>query len=66
MYLGVVFLLTVRGISGTTVDVLIVVYIGFRLLHSLIHIAGLNPTFRLFSLGIQFSCLVTLTALALF
>ncbi|WP_309235946.1 MAPEG family protein [Planktothrix sp. FACHB-1365] len=65
LYLGVVFLLTVRGISGTTVDVLIIVYIGFRLLHSLIHIAGLNPNFRLFSLVIQFSCLVTLTVLAL-
>ncbi|MBR8832943.1 MAG: MAPEG family protein [Stigonema ocellatum SAG 48.90 = DSM 106950] len=66
LYGGVVFLLTVRGISGTAVDLLIVVYIGFRLVHSVIHIAGLNPTFRLLSLVIQLGCLVALTALALF
>lgn len=65
LYLGVVFLLTVRGISGTVVDALIIVYIVFRLLHSLIHIAGLNPIFRLFSLIIQFGCLISLTVLAL-
>ncbi len=66
LYLGVVFLLTVRGVSGTVVDVLVVVYIGFRILHSLIHIAGIDPKFRLLSLAIQLSCLVTLTTLALF
>lgn len=65
LYLGVVFLLTVRGVSGTVVDILVEVYILFRLLHSLIHIAGLNPQYRLFSLIIQFGCLVTLTVLAL-
>ena len=65
LYLGVVFLLTVRGVSGTVVDVLIVVYIVFRIVHSLIHIAGINPTFRLLSLAIQLSCLVALTTLAL-
>lgn len=52
LYIGVVFLLTVRGVSVTAVDSLIVVYIVFRLVHSVIHIAGLNPTFRLLSLGI--------------
>jgi uncharacterized MAPEG superfamily protein len=66
LYLGVVFLLTVRAVSGTVVDVLIVVYIVFRIVHSLIHIAGLDPRFRLLSLVIQFGCLLTLTALALF
>lgn len=66
LYLGVVFLLTVRGVSGTVVDVLVVVYIGFRILHSLIHIAGVDPKFRLLSLAIQLSCLVALTTLALF
>lgn len=66
LYLGVVFLLTVRGVSGTVVDWLIVVYIVFRLVHSGIHIAGINPTFRLLSLVIQLSCLLALTALALF
>lgn len=66
MYLGVVFLLTVRGVSGTVVDVLIVMYIAFRIVHSLIHIAGLDPKFRVLSLAIQFTCLVALTTLALF
>ena len=66
LYLGVVFLLTVRGVSGTAVDSLVVAYIGFRLAHSLIHIAGLNPLYRVFCLGIQFVCLVALIVLAIF
>jgi uncharacterized MAPEG superfamily protein len=66
LYLGVVFLLTVRGVSGTLVDLLIVVYIVFRLVHSVIHIAGIDPTFRFLSLVIQLGCLLALTALALF
>jgi uncharacterized MAPEG superfamily protein len=66
LYLGVVFLLTVRAVSGTVVDVLIGVYIVFRIVHSLIHIAGLDPKFRFFSLVIQFGCLLTLTTLAIF
>ncbi|MBD0310067.1 MAG: MAPEG family protein, partial [Microcoleus sp. T1-bin1] len=66
LYLGVVFLLTVRGVSGTAVDLLIVVYILFRLVHSVIHIAGLDPKFRFFSLIIQLSCLVALTIMAVF
>lgn len=61
LYLGVVFLLTVRGVSGAVVDSLIVVYIVFRLVHSVIHIAGLDPRFRLLSLVIQLGCLVALT-----
>ncbi|MEG4916556.1 MAPEG family protein [Microcoleus sp. B7-D4] len=64
LYLGVVFLLTVRGVSGTAVDLLIVVYILFRLVHSAVHIAGLDPKFRLLSLVIQLSCLVALTIMA--
>lgn len=66
LYLGVVFLLTVRGVSGTAIDVLISVYIAFRLVHSVIHIAGLDPTLRLISLGIQLICLITLTILGVF
>lgn len=65
LYLGVLFLLTVREISGTAIDLLIATYIGFRLLHSGIHIAGLNPIFRVISLAIQLSCLVALTVLAI-
>jgi uncharacterized MAPEG superfamily protein len=66
LYVGVVFLLTVRGVSGTVVDLLIVVYIIFRIVHSAIHIAGIDPRFRLLSLVIQLSCLLALTTLALF
>ncbi|HEY9725419.1 MAG TPA: MAPEG family protein [Chroococcales cyanobacterium] len=66
LYLGVVFLLTVRGVSGTVVDLLIAAYIVFRLVHSMIHIAGIDPKFRFLSLLIQLSCLLALTTLALF
>ncbi len=66
LYIGVVFLLTVRGVFGTAVDALVIVYIVFRLVHSAIHIAGINPMFRLLSLVIQLVCLVALTALAIF
>ncbi|OLP18494.1 hypothetical protein BST81_10455 [Leptolyngbya sp. 'hensonii'] len=66
LYLGVVFLLTVRGVSGTVVDALVVLYMAARLTHSMIHIAGMNPVFRLSSLAIQLVCLVALTGLAIF
>lgn len=66
LYLGVVFLLTVRGVSGTVINVLVVIYIGFRILHSLIHLADFNPKFRVLSLVIQFGCLIALTKLAIF
>ena len=65
LYLGVVFLLTVRGISGTAIDVLVIAYILFRLIHSAIHVAGLNPMYRVICLAIQFSCLIALTTLAI-
>lgn len=66
LYLGVVFLLTVRGISGTTIDSLAVTYIVFRLMHSLIHIARINPNFRVLCLAMQFSCLIALIILSTF
>jgi uncharacterized MAPEG superfamily protein len=65
LYLGVAFLLTVREISGTAIDVLVITYIAFRLIHSLIHIAGLNPIFRVICLAIQFGCLIALIKLAI-
>jgi uncharacterized MAPEG superfamily protein len=65
LYLGVVFLLTVRGVAGTEIDALIIMYIAFRLIHSAIHLAGLNPIFRVLCLGIQFGCLIGLTILAI-
>lgn len=64
LYLGVLFLLTVRGTSGGAIDVLAGVYIAFRLVHSLIHIAGLDPLLRVICLAVQFGCLLGLTALA--
>jgi uncharacterized MAPEG superfamily protein len=64
LYLGVVFLLTVRGISGGAVDLLVSIYIIFRLLHSIVHIVGADPRLRILSLAIQFSCLISLIVLA--
>jgi uncharacterized MAPEG superfamily protein len=66
LYLGIVFLLIVRGASGTEINILIGIYIAFRLAHSIIHVADLNPTLRAICLGIQFSCLIGLTALGVF
>lgn len=66
LYLGVVFLLVLRGVSGGIVDLLVSVYITSRLLHSVIHIAGANPILRVVSLGVQFSCLVSLISLGIF
>jgi len=44
LYLGVVFLLNVQGIWNRN-RYLIGIYIAFRMLHSVIHIAGLDPRF---------------------
>ncbi len=65
LYLGVIFLLTIRGISAGVVDLLVSVYITFRLLHSIDHIVGADPRLRVFSLAIQFSCLISLIVLAI-
>lgn len=65
LYLGVVFLLTVSGVSGGVVDLLVSVYISFRLLHSIVHILGADPRLRVLSLAIQFSCLISLIILAI-
>jgi uncharacterized MAPEG superfamily protein len=64
LYIGAVFLLVVRDVSGAAIDVLVEIYIASRLAHSVIHIAGLNPNLRLSSLVIQLSCLTALTVLA--
>ena len=66
LYLGVVVVLIVRGVSGGIVDLLVSVYITFRLLHSIVHIVGADPRLRVFSLAIQFSCLISLLVLAIF
>ncbi len=63
LYGAVVLLLTIRGVSGTAINLLIVAYIGSRLVHSVIHIAGIDAKFRLLSFAIQLCCLVALTTL---
>jgi uncharacterized MAPEG superfamily protein len=65
LYLGFLFLLTVRDVSGVMVNSLIVLHIIFRLVHSIVHIAGLNPNLRVVSLGVQFVCLVALIVMAI-
>ena len=65
LYLGVVFLLMVRGAAEMAIDPLVITYIATRLIHSLIHIAMLNPMFRVLCLVIQFGCLIALTTLAI-
>jgi uncharacterized MAPEG superfamily protein len=65
LYLGVVVLLTIRGISGPTIDGVSIAYLTARLLHSAIHIANLNPLFRVICLAIQFGCLIGLTMLGI-
>ncbi len=65
LYLGVIFLLTVRAVSGSVVDWLIGIYVVFRLLHSIVHIIGADPKLRILSLAIQFSCLIGLIILAI-
>jgi len=65
LYLGAVFLLTVREVSGVAVDLLVSIHIAFRLWHSVIHIVGADPKFRVLSLAIQFSCLISLIILAI-
>lgn len=65
LYIGVVFLITVRGVSGIAINLLIVAYITSRLVHSIIHVAGINPIFRVLSLALQFACLITLTVMAI-
>lgn len=66
LYLGVVLLLILRGVTGVIVDGLISVYITFRLLHSIVHIIGADPRLRIASLAVQFSCLIALIELAIF
>ena len=60
LYLGALLLIEVRGIANNAVNILTVIYISFRILHSLIHMIGLNPNLRVAFLGIQFICLLSL------
>jgi len=66
LYLGVVFLLTVRGVAGSAVELLISVYITSRLFHSIVHVTGANPNLRVLSLAVQYICLISLSILSIF
>jgi uncharacterized MAPEG superfamily protein len=65
LYLSVVVLLVVRESAGSAVNALAGVYIVFRLLHSAIHLAGMNPLWRVYCLSIQFICLAGLSIAAI-
>jgi uncharacterized MAPEG superfamily protein len=60
LYVGTILLLEVRGIANEAIDLFVIIYIGSRLLHSLIHILGFNPNFRVVCLGVQFASLLGL------
>jgi len=64
LYLGAIVLLLVRGVANDVVNLLVVIYITFRVLHSLIHIFNLDPNFRVACLGIQFLALIGLISSA--
>jgi uncharacterized MAPEG superfamily protein len=65
LYLGAVLLLLIRGVSGGVVDLIVGVYITFRLLHTIVHIVGADPRLRVSSLAIQFGCLISLVSLSI-
>ncbi|MBD2577400.1 MAPEG family protein [Oscillatoria sp. FACHB-1406] len=64
LYAGVVLILAVRGVATGAIDVLAILYITFRLLHSLFHLFNFNPNYRVACLGVQFLCLLGLLASA--
>ena len=65
LYIGAIFLLEVRNVSNSVVDSLAVTYIIFRIAHSLIHIFGFDPKYRVACLGVQFLCLLGLIIYAI-
>jgi uncharacterized MAPEG superfamily protein len=63
----VVLVVTVRGVTGTAVDVLAVGYTAARIAHTLVHVApgaGLPGNRRLWLLLVQLACLLGLAVLA--
>ncbi|NEP41576.1 MAG: MAPEG family protein [Okeania sp. SIO2H7] len=60
LYAGAIFILEVRNVTNSVVDSLAVTYIIFRIAHSLIHIFGFDPKYRVACLGVQFLCLLGL------
>lgn len=64
LYAGAVLILSVRGITGGGADALALIYITFRIAHSVIHILGLYAGLRLACLTVQLGCLVGMVLLA--
>lgn len=65
LYGGVVLLLIARGIANSAIDSLAIIYVAFRLLHSLVHLFNFHPNYRVACLSVQFTCLLGLLALAI-
>lgn len=64
LYIGVVVLLTLRDLSSIGIDIFAVLYLVFRLLQSIIHIANINPLLRFLCLLVQIVCLFGLLSYA--
>jgi uncharacterized MAPEG superfamily protein len=63
----VVLVITVRGVTGTAIDALAIVFTGARIAHTLVHVApgaGLPGNRRLSLLLVQLASLLGLAALA--
>lgn len=65
LYACAVLILSVRGITGGVADALALIYIVFRVAHSVIHILGLYAGLRLACLIVQLICLIGLVFVAI-
>jgi len=65
LYAGVVLILSIRGITGGTADALALIYIVFRVAHSVLHVLGFYAGLRLACLIVQFICLIGLVLVAI-
>ncbi|NKB34451.1 MAG: MAPEG family protein [Pseudomonadales bacterium] len=64
LYIGLVVLLTLRDLSNIGIDILAALFMLFRFLQSVIHIANINPLFRFLCLLVQLVCLFGLLSYA--
>ena len=60
LFIGVAVLLLYRQVHTSSVDLFVAIYVTFRIVHSLIHMFGLNPKLRLACLLVQLSSLLAL------
>ncbi len=64
LYAAVVLIISIRGVSSGTIDALVIIYMVARIAHSVIHIYGADPRFRLACLLVQLLSLLGLVGLA--